>query len=330
MSETPRADVVIVTWNSARTVGACLSSLLEDPSNQPYVQRVVVVDNASHDGTREVLRRFSGRYPLAVVRNQRNVGFAAAVNQALGQLSGQHPVLLLNPDVVVAPHALRTLGEALVRQPDVGLVGPMILRPDGEVDQTCARADWTLWNLLCEVFALRRLPALKRVFGRYRLEHWDHRTAAEVPCVSGAACLVRTGLLTQERGLDTTIPMYYEDLELCWRTRDLGHRVWYEPKAAVMHVRASSSRLSPHREELAVMEEGDARWLALVRTGGRWRGAAATWVITLASAIRILMYRSLSLAARDQRRSHYLDGVAKYRALLRWSTQPKPAMTRMP
>lgn len=330
MTSAPRVDVVIVTWNSERTVGRCLRSLLEDPTNRGCVHQVIVVDNASGDGTFEELRRFRGRVELTVLRNPSNVGFASAVNQALGRFSGDHHVLLLNPDVVLRPNALETLCEALWRRRGVGLVGPMIRRPDGTVDLTCARGEWTLWRLVCEVFALRRLPVLQRIFGRYRLEHWDHRHAAEVPCVSGAACLARAGLLTAERGLDTTIPMYYEDLELCRRVRDAGHRVWYEPEATVTHVGAASSQLSPHREQLAVMEEGDARWLAIVRAGGLWRGAAAAWVIALGSAARLLAYRGLSLTSRGARRAHYLHGAEKCRALLRWSSQRKPVMTRMP
>jgi GT2 family glycosyltransferase len=225
-------SVVVVNWNAGPALMECLASVfVSQPWGSP--PEVWVVDNASTDGS--AVRAAAGFPAIAVIRNADNRGFARAANQALVQARGEF-VLLLNPDVVLAPTALVDLLDALVRRPDVAVVGPRLVNPDGSV-QGSARRDPSVWTGLFGRRGLltRFLPG--NAVSRRELPALVHEGVEpiEVDWVSGA-CLVARRSAWQRIGLlDERFFLFWEDADWCRRFRQGGWKVCYVPQARAMH-----------------------------------------------------------------------------------------------
>ncbi len=227
-------QIVVVSWNTRDLLLACLRSVfVEVADTTPEQIQVWVIDNASTDGSAEAVRQ---QFPkVAVVENDRNVGFAAANNQALRACRAQAH-LLLNSDTVVVRGALRRLLDSLHERPQAGAFGPRLLNLDGTL-QFSAYPMLTpgreLWRLLFLDQLVRR--------GSYPMHRWrlDHEHRVEV--LTGACLLLRRDALDQVGLLDETYFMYTEEVDLCQRLAQAGWEIWWEPRAQVVHYGQASS-----------------------------------------------------------------------------------------
>ncbi len=225
--------VVVVTHDSAAHVGACLDSIRDGAGGLPT--EVWVVDNASRDGTVDLLRT---RHPdVRLLVNSRNVGFAAACNRAIRETRGDL-VLLLNPDACLRPGALATLAGYLERHPRVAIVGPRLLAPDGSLpaDSSATGLPPGFVQALFEYTRLHRWFPRSRHFRDYFLLDWDRSTDRAVAMVQGACFLVRRSLLDALGGLDERFFLYFEETDLCARAIAVGAEVHYVAGAAATHV----------------------------------------------------------------------------------------------
>ena len=223
--------VVVVTYQSARTIRRCLDLLL---ASDPVV-RIVVIDNASDDGTLDLLRDFAGRHEaVTIVRNSDNRGFAAACNQGASALATPW-VAFVNPDCYVPAGAIERLVRHGVQRAGAGLLGVDLVDEQGTPDPAARRRDL----LLREMFDRR---------GR-RDDHYLGRDPAAVlqpvEAVSGALMLMPVGLFLQLGGFDERFRMHVEDLDLCHRTREAGYEVLVANDITVLHVGGESSRARP-------------------------------------------------------------------------------------
>ncbi|MBI4504349.1 MAG: glycosyltransferase family 2 protein, partial [Chloroflexi bacterium] len=223
-TESPDLSVVVVTYNVRDLLEACLASFCA--SAGPLTVEVCVVDNASIDGSADLVR---ARFPqAALIGCATNRGYAYANNLALRQARGRH-VLLLNPDTVLPPKALRTLVGILDGDPTLGAVGPKLVRPDGSLDLACRRSFPTPEIALYRMLGLsHRFPRSRR-FARYNLTYLDPDQPAEVDAVVGACMAIRGAALRQVGLLDERFFMYGEDLDLAYRLKQAGWRVRYDP-----------------------------------------------------------------------------------------------------
>jgi GT2 family glycosyltransferase len=231
-------SVVIVNFNSGEHLAECLKSVA---AHAPEA-RVVVIDNASSDGSERVAEARPDR--VALHRNQTNLGFAHGVNQGLALVSGDL-VLVLNPDCCLLPGAVELLAAELAKHPDCAIVGPQILNDDGSV-QGSARGDPTL---LTGLFG--RSTLLTRLFPDSPLARRNVRTDAipvagadglEVDWVSGACMLARSEALKGVGGFDERYFLYWEDADVCRRLRHHGYSIRFVPAAHVVHTGGRSSR----------------------------------------------------------------------------------------
>src|SRR4051812_26462472 len=204
----PDVSVLLVTWNSSGVLEPMLSSLARAASGIEH--ELVHVDNASSDGSPGlVVRHWSARLAQSV--NRRNVGFAAALRQAVGMADGEF-LLLLNPDARVHESALRTLVDRLRRDPELGAVGPLIQTPGGAVEFVCARRAPGLREALIEAIGLR--PVLRGTrLDPYTYPLDSYESERDVPCLSGAAMLIRASSLDSCGGVDDRFFMYFEDID---------------------------------------------------------------------------------------------------------------------
>ena len=214
-----RASLVVVGYNSAGFLSRCLESLLA--SDLPASQfEVLVIDNASADSTVATAEAFRDRFPyLTVVRNETNVGFPAAVNQAASMARSPF-LVLLNPDTTVERAWLRELLAPLDKDPAVAVAGSRVINGDGP-----------------GLYA----AALEVLYGGVCVVHeGDRRTDA----VSGCALAVRLDVLRQIGGFDAELFLYGEDLDLGHRVRAAGYRIAYAPASVVHHSAVRRDRAS--------------------------------------------------------------------------------------
>lgn len=227
-------DVVIVSYRCRELLRRCLGSLFEHAPEGGL--QVVVVDNASGDGTVELVREDFAQVDL--VASDRNLGFAAASN--LGIRRGESAyVLTLNPDTRLTAGALDRLLELMDARPEVGICGPSLVREDGSLDHAAKRSFPTPLGALAHFAGLRR--------SQYRAPGVDE---GSVDAVNGAFMLMRRAALDEVGLFDEGYWMYMEDLDLCYRFKQAGWTTWYEPSVTAVHVKHGSAglRRSPRLE----------------------------------------------------------------------------------
>ncbi len=289
--------VVIVTHNVAELLVACLDSLTSGGLDG-LSSRVWVVDNASDDDTVSVVRQ---RGDCRLIASESNIGYAAANNLALeaegfgegseaaeGEPAGgpagptARHVLLLNPDTAVPKGAVRDLVRFLEAEPDIGVVGPKLIRPDGSLDLACRRSFPTPTVSAYRFSGLSRLFPHSRRFGRYNLTYLDPDEPSDVDSVVGACMLVRGEAVEAAGLLDERFWMYGEDLDWALRIRDAGWRTVYRPQVVVVHVKRASSSQS----DRARFEFQRAMWLFFEKHYAGSTAAPLAWLVRLALIAR--------------------------------------------
>ncbi len=265
-----RISVCIVSWNVREDLLACLHSLI--PAAKGVPAEVIVADNASADGTVDVVRK---RFPeVKLICNESNLGFAAATNQAMAAAGGQF-LLLLNPDTVLPEGALGDVLEAADAHPEAGIVAPKLLNPDGTLQHSCRRFP-TPAAALFRHTVLGRLFPNNRWAAEYVMTDWLHDEVREVDWVSGACMLVRRELCEEIGLLDEGFFWGCEDVDYCLRAHRAGWKVVYTPRPAIVHRIGASSDQRPdrtvidfHRSMLRLYRKHFAR---------TWLHAAVMWV----------------------------------------------------
>lgn len=229
-------SIVIVNWNVREELRNCLASIYGGLREELSFE-VFVVDNASRDGSVEMVRGESPQVKLIV--NQANLGFTKANNQGISQSRGRY-ILLLNPDTEVMGNALATMVGYMDRHPEVGLVGPQLLASDGSV-QSSRRHFPSLTTAFLESTILQRWFANNRVIRRYyALDRPDEELQA-VDWVVGACLMVRRETIEDVGFLDEDFFMYSEELDWCYRIKRAGWQVVYFPEAKIIHHEGKSS-----------------------------------------------------------------------------------------
>jgi N-acetylglucosaminyl-diphospho-decaprenol L-rhamnosyltransferase len=228
-------EVAVVSHNSARWLPDCLDSLRG--LRLDVALHVTVVDNASADGSADLVR---ADYPeVRLIASEANHGYARAVNRAARTGRGEY-LLILNPDVRAHPDSVQVLLSHLEENPNVGLIAPRLLNPDGSLQYSCRR-HYTMGTYLLRRMPLRRWFASHPTVRRHLMADWDHATVREVDWVLGAAMMVRRSALGTSI-MDERYFLYFEDVDLCMRLQDEGWQVIYHPGAEMVHhhVRDSS------------------------------------------------------------------------------------------
>lgn len=268
-AEEPSVDVLIVTWNSAPDLETCLPTL-------PPMARAIVIDNASPDASVATAQRLGAR----TVELTENTGYANAVNAGLAEATSPY-VLVLNPDVLLEPGCLERCLEVLRADPTIGLVGADLREADGSPVPTAARRDLRAIDIFPNILRLSRLhPRLDRK------AIWDRSRDRDVDAVQGSFMLLRTAELRALGGLDASVFMYFEDIDLCRRVRDRGQRVRFVSRARATHAGATSTGRANTEQGLELylnLVDGE---LAFLR---RYRGEASCRAAIVGYALKALV-----------------------------------------
>jgi GT2 family glycosyltransferase len=230
---TPAVDVVIVSYRSRELLRSCLTSLAAHPPRSGVT--TWVVDNASSDGTVEMLRmEFPG---VELIASQRNLGFAAATN--IGVRRGSAPyVLALNPDTRVTERTINHMVELMESNSSIGIAGCRLELEDGTFDHAARRSFPTPLGALAHFTRIGRLDHAPTSLAQYRAPSVER---GMVDAVNGAFMLMRRKALDEVGLFDEGFWMYMEDLDLCYRFAQAGWVTWYEPVVSVAHVKGGTS-----------------------------------------------------------------------------------------
>jgi len=229
---TPSMDIIIVNWNSGGLLRDCLESIHHAADHDSFrLNRVVVVDNASCDGSADELEEL--RMPLFIIRNEVNKGFASACNQG-AKGSGADYLLFLNPDTYLDGDSLAK--PLIFMEKDfnqhIGIVGIQLLDSDGQIARTCARFP-TKGRFFSKMLGLDRL--FPHTFPSHVMSGWDHQESREVDHVMGAFFLIRRFIFERLGGFDEQFFVYLEDIDLSLRVRQAGWRSFYLTDAKARH-----------------------------------------------------------------------------------------------
>ncbi|MEM9379155.1 MAG: glycosyltransferase family 2 protein [Planctomycetota bacterium] len=229
------ASVLVVSYNTRDLTLACIRSVFEETAQ--ITPEVIVVDNASSDGSAEAIER---EFPEAtVLALDENIGFGAACNRAAQRASGRH-FILLNPDARVLDGALDRVVEYADGRPDCGIVGGRTLHEDGSLNPSSCWGRPTLWSLFCQATCLSTLFPRSALFDPTSLGRWERDEERDVPVVSGCFLLVPREHWERLGGFDESFFMYGEDVDLSLRSAALGRSPRILPTATVVHVGAAS------------------------------------------------------------------------------------------
>ncbi len=235
-------SVIIINYNARRHLENCLESLFENTRLRPM--EVWVVDNASSDGSVEMLRE---RFPqVQVIESKENLGFGAANNEAMRRAQGRYK-LLLNNDTIVRPGAIDTMVRIIRERPKVGVLGPLLRNEDGTVQISYGNRV----NFFSE-FLQKRLSARYEAGSPRTRKYVESRSRKEAQpdWVTGACMMLQAGLPEKVQFFDERFFMYLEDVDLCHRVRQNGFQVLYSPEAEFIHLRGKSVETNSERVTL--------------------------------------------------------------------------------
>jgi GT2 family glycosyltransferase len=236
-------SVVVVTYRCQEQARDCLRTLLRDGGLDGLNAEVIVVDNASGDGTTEMVCE---DFPeVRVFASETNLGFSGGNNRGIAAAAGRN-ILLLNPDTLVPQGELKQCVDFLDGQPEnVGAMTCRVESPDGSLQWTCSRRLITPWSETCRALLLDRIFARSDLFNREPEIRWDRRETRDVECLLGAFMLIRRRVLEQVGPLDERFFLMYEDVDWCKRCRDAGYRLVFWPQARITHLGGQSWKQEP-------------------------------------------------------------------------------------
>lgn len=230
-------SVIVVSYNVREFLDNLLKSL--KPALEGIESEIIVVDNASEDETVPYLKK---NHPgLIIIENKVNRGFGKANNQAASIAHGDY-LLLINPDAVVEENTVRAMLDFMKSYSDAGAAGCRILNADGTLQKACRRSFPTPWVAFTKISGLSSLFPGSKIFGRYNLTYLDHENVHEVDAISGSFMFIPRQIFQEVGGFDEDYFMYGEDLDLCFKIKQAGYRVYYTPSTSIIHFKGQSTR----------------------------------------------------------------------------------------
>ncbi len=248
-----------------------------------YTAEIIVVDNGSNDGTYEWLVEKSYNCNNFQQIQNSNTGFAHGNNLGIKIASGKY-ILLLNPDTELQPDTLETMLDFMETRPNVGISGCKIIKPDGKLDLACRRRFPNPWNS-----SLRLLHISNK---NYNMLDTDEKHQQEIDSVMGAFLLIRKSVMEKIGLLDEQFFMYGEDLDWCWRCKEAGFKVWYNPKTYITHFKGSSSSKVAFK---ALKWFHNAMWIFYRKHYKKDRLFLFNWLVFIGIYLRLLVFIMVNL-----------------------------------
>lgn len=240
-------SIVIVNYNTRQLLDDCLASLFAAVAPAGGME-IIVVDNASSDGSQALVRQ---KYPMVqLIASEVNRGFSAANNLGVGVANGRF-ILFLNSDTRVDANALVEPLAYLEQHPDVGALTVRLIYPTGERDPDNHRGFPTPWNAICHFSGLSKLFPNDPRFNGYFQSYQNMAETHAVDVIAGSYMLMPLALCRELGGWDETYFFYGEDIDFCYRIRQVGYQIVYYPHVEVLHYKGASSGLRKESAQIA-------------------------------------------------------------------------------
>jgi GT2 family glycosyltransferase len=282
-------SIIVVNYNTRDSLKRCLRSIDAFVPARDF--EVIVVDNASNDGSSLMLKRLFPR--IRLVENTTNEGFSRAVNRGIANSSGDL-FLFLNPDVILTPGCVDALAEFLDKHPDAGICGPKLLNPDGSVQLSC-RSFPTPFNVFFGRKSIwNKLFPQNRISRGFLLADLDYDEIQEVDWLAGACMMAKKNVVDSVGLFDERYFLFVEDTDFCYRVRKIGFKVYFVPQAVATHERGASMRyffvLSTYNHNLSMYRY----FLKHYRLN--W---AVRWLVAMGLILRMLLVITVEGIARS-------------------------------
>ncbi len=247
MKEKTSLSVIIISYNTKDLLEDCLKSLqkAQAPVND---MEIIVVDNASNDGSVEMIKNHFPDVKLIV--NLDNKGFATANNQGVQIALGKY-LLFLNSDTKVSKYALTKPLKFVSTHPQVGAITVKLILPNGQIDHDNHRGFPTPWTSICHFVGLDQLFPQSRFFNNYHQSYKDFDSIHRIDVAAGSYLMMSKDLFKQIGGWDESYFFYGEDIDLCFRINQTGKKIIYYPKVSVIHYKGASSGLRKESAKIA-------------------------------------------------------------------------------
>jgi len=271
-------SIIVVSFNTKRLLQDCLTSVYQQTGQVNY--EIIVVDNASSDGSAEMVKV---KFPKAIlIENRENRGFAAANNQGMAVATGKY-VLLLNSDTLVLDQAIAKTVSFADDNPKAAVVGCRVLNPDRTLQPTCFMFPSVLNMLLSSSYLYKLFPKSK-FFGRERMTWWGRNDIRQVDVVTGCFMLVRRKAIEQVGMMDERFFMYCEEADWCYRFKQAGWKMSFTPEPHIVHIGGASTR---QMEPAMVLQTRASILLFLKKHKGFLSYALASLLVALWFLLRI-------------------------------------------
>lgn len=227
-------SIVIVSWQVRDSLRRCLSSIFSHPPSLSL--EVFVVDNNSTDGTAEMVEK---EFPQVILqKNSKNLGFAAACNQAIKKSTGNY-ILLLNPDTSVSSNSIDSLHNFMLSTRDCGIAGCKLINEDGTLQPSVRKFP----DLLSHIFILTKLPNYFPNIPpvkKYYMYGWPHDRTQQVDQIMGACFMIKRQVLKNIGLFDEHFYIWYEEVDLCKRALSAGWKTYFYSEVSVTHLKGKS------------------------------------------------------------------------------------------
>jgi len=246
VAKKPNLSIIILNYNTKGLLKNCLNKV-KKAKEDDYLCETIVVDNASTDGSPEMVRK---DFPwVELIVSKKNLGFAGGNNLGLKKAVGKY-ILFLNSDTEIKPHALKEMAAFMDNNPKVGAVTPKTMLISGGMDPDCHRGFPTPWASLTYFLGLEGLFPKSRIFGQYHKFYLDLNKTHEIDAGFGTFMIVRRKALEEVGNWDENYFFYGEDLDLFYRIKKADWKVMFYPEPLLKHHKGASSGLRRESEEV--------------------------------------------------------------------------------
>ncbi|MEK7581078.1 MAG: glycosyltransferase family 2 protein [Patescibacteria group bacterium] len=240
-------SVIIVSYNTRQLLSHCLNSIEEAKQNLKI--EIFVVDNNSHDKTTQMVKKDFRLVKL--IANRENLGFSKANNIALKKARGKY-ILILNPDTTIDKNTLGTMFSYMEENTNVAMSTCRVQLINGQLDADCRRRFPTPWRAFTHFSKLSKIFPGTKLFDSYRYGDIDRNSEHEIEACVGAFMFIRTKVLEKIGYFDEDYFFYGEDLDLCYRFKMAGEKIFYTPRTKIIHYKGASSGIKSHSKHLSI------------------------------------------------------------------------------
>lgn len=239
-------SIIIASWNTRDVLRNCLKSVYEQTKDILF--EVIVIDNASSDGSIEMLKADFSQ--VILIGNTDNRGLAAANNQGISLAKGRY-ILLLNSDTIILENAVAKTIVYADKHSSAAVVGCQVWENSDTIQMTCFRFP-SVVNLFLSTFRLNRVFKHNRILGREWMLWWDRNNEREVDVISGSFMLVRRKVIDEVGLMDEDYFLYYEETDWCYRFAKAGWKMLFWPKARIVHYDGGRNSSKQEAEKMFV------------------------------------------------------------------------------